>query len=68
MRKMFNMAEVWGLRPDGTNPCRHIPKYPENGHTRLITDDELVKLFHYLDRAATDIANSGVAVKVGMAP
>jgi integrase len=48
---MFNMAEVWGLRPDGSNPCRHIPKYPENGHTRLITDDELVKLFHYLDRA-----------------
>ncbi len=51
LRKMFNMAEVWGLRPDGSNPCRHIPKYPENGHTRLITDDELVKLFHYLDRA-----------------
>jgi integrase len=51
MRKMFNMAEVWGLRPDGSNPCRHIPKYPENGHTRLITDDELVTLFHYLDRA-----------------
>lgn len=51
LRKIFNMAEVWGLRPDGSNPCRHIPKYPENGHTRLITDDELVKLFHYLDRA-----------------
>lgn len=21
MRKMFNMAEVWGCRPDGSNPC-----------------------------------------------
>ena len=26
LRKMFNLAELWGLRPDGTNPCRHIKK------------------------------------------
>jgi integrase len=51
LRKMFNMAEVWGFRDDGTNPCRHIPKYPENGKTRLITDDEMIRLFSYLDRA-----------------
>lgn len=25
LRKMFNLAEVWGYRPDGTNPCRHVP-------------------------------------------
>jgi integrase len=51
VRKMFNMAEVWGHRSDGSNPCRHVPKYPEKGKTRLITDDELVRLFAYLDRA-----------------
>lgn len=51
LRKMFNMAEVWGFRDDGTNPCRHIPKYPETGKTRLITDDEMVRLFAYLERA-----------------
>jgi hypothetical protein len=51
LRKMFNMAEVWGHRPDGSNPCRHVPKYPEKGKTRLITDEELVRLFEYLDRA-----------------
>lgn len=51
LRKMFNLAEVWGYRPDGSNPCRHIPKYPENGKTRLIRDDELRRLFAYLDRA-----------------
>ena len=27
--KMFNLAELWGLRPDGSNPRRHIRKYPE---------------------------------------
>lgn len=51
LRKMFNMAEVWGYRDDGTNPCRHVPKYPESGKTRLITDEEMVALFSYLDRA-----------------
>ncbi|ABS69251.1 site-specific integrase [Xanthobacter autotrophicus] len=54
VRKMFNMAEVWGMRPDGTNPCRHIPKFPERGKTRLITDAEMRKLFEYLDRAEAE--------------
>lgn len=51
LRKMFNMAEVWGVRDDGTNPCRHVPKYPEGRRTRLITDDELVRIFAYMSRA-----------------
>lgn len=51
IRKMFNMAEVWGYRPDGSNPCRHVPKYPERGKTRYITDEELALIYAYLDRA-----------------
>jgi integrase len=31
-----------------------VPKYPEKGKTRLMTDDELVWLFAYLDRADAD--------------
>lgn len=27
LSKMFNLAEVWGLRPDGSNPCLHVKKY-----------------------------------------
>ena len=61
LRKMFNMAEVWGFREDGTNPCRHIPKYPESGKTRLITDDEMARLFRYLDRAAADGPGASVS-------
>lgn len=51
LRKMFNMAEVWGIREDGSNPCRHVPKYPEGRRTRLITDDELIRIFGYMDKA-----------------
>jgi integrase len=54
VRKMFNMAEVWGMRPDGSNPCRHVPKYPERGKTRLITDAELKRLYAYLSKAEVE--------------
>ena len=26
--KIFNLAEMWGLRPDGSNPRKHLGKYP----------------------------------------
>ncbi|MDH1270580.1 site-specific integrase [Rhizobium pusense] len=51
LRKMFNLAELWGYRPDGSNPCRHVQKFAEKGTTRFITDDEMRKLFSYLDKA-----------------
>ncbi|MGH7023245.1 MAG: tyrosine-type recombinase/integrase [Caulobacteraceae bacterium] len=51
LRKMMNMAEVWGYRDDGTNPCRHVPKYPEGAHTRCLTDAEVGRIFAYLDQA-----------------
>ncbi|AYN20479.1 tyrosine-type recombinase/integrase [Alcaligenes aquatilis] len=54
MRKMFNLAEVWGYRPDGTNPCRHVPMYPNGKATHLISDEEMGKLFHYLDHLETE--------------
>lgn len=39
--KMFNLAEMWGLRPDGTNPRRHIRKYPEKKRERYYSAGEL---------------------------
>ena len=54
MRKMFNLAEVWGYRPDGTNPCRHVPMYPNGKATHLISDEEMGKLFRHLDYLEAD--------------
>jgi len=50
LRKMFNMAEVWAYRPDGTNPCRHVPMFPAGKSTHLISDDDMGKLFRQLDK------------------
>jgi len=39
--KMFSLAEMWGLRPDGTNPRKHIRKYPEEKRERFLSAAEL---------------------------
>ena len=44
LSKMFNLAEKWGLRPDGTNPTRHVEKYRERKIERFLSDTELARL------------------------
>lgn len=50
LSKMFNLAELWGVRPDGSNPCRHIHKFSERSRERFLTRDEIVKLLEVLDQ------------------
>jgi integrase len=52
--KMFNLAELWGLRPDGSNPCRHIKKFPERGRERFLSPAELATLGGVLAEAERD--------------
>ena len=42
--KMFNLAEMWGLRPDGTNPRKHIRKNPEEKRERFLSPAELRRI------------------------
>jgi integrase len=44
LSKMMNLAEGWGLRPDGSNPCRHIQKYSEHSRKRYLSTEELLRL------------------------
>ena len=44
LSKMFTMAEKWDIRPDGSNPCRHVEKYPERKRERMLTPEELAAL------------------------
>jgi integrase len=41
LSKMFNLAELWGLRPDGSNPRKHIRKYREEKRERFLSAAEL---------------------------
>ena len=42
--KMFGLAEMWGLRPDGSNPRKHIRKYPEEKRERFLSAAELRRI------------------------
>ena len=62
MSKMFNLAEVWGLRPDNTNPCRHVKKYKENKRERYLTQEETKRLGDTLRRMEQEDSESLPAI------
>ena len=56
LSKMMTLAEIWGVRPHGSNPCRHAAKFKEHKVERYLSDDELGRLGAALaiaDRNAT---------------
>jgi len=48
--KMFNLAELWEMRPPGRNPCKGVRRYKvEPRKERFLTAEELAQLGRALD-------------------
>ena len=62
LSKMFNLAEMWGLRPDASNPCRHVKKYPEDKRERFLSPIELARLGEVLRRMEDEGIESPAAI------
>ncbi len=62
LSKMFNLAEVWGLRPDGSNPCLHVKKYPEQKRERFLSPEEFAALGKALREVEADGSETQSAV------
>ena len=64
--KMFNLAEDWGWRPPGRNPCRFVRRYKvEKHHERFLTPEELCRLGQALDAApAEQVASAHAAAAI----
>lgn len=65
--KMMNLAEKWGLRPDGSNPCRHVEKYRENKRERYLSAAELARLGEVLaeaERTTTELPSVVTAIRL----
>lgn len=62
LSKMFNLAEVWGMRPDGSNPCRHVKKYREEKRERFLSSAELARLSEVLTKDAPGLGVSASAI------
>jgi integrase len=44
LSKMFNLAEHWGIRTEGTNPARHIDPFKEKKRERYLAAGEFTRL------------------------
>jgi integrase len=52
LSKMLALAEKWGERPDGSNPCRHVEKYTEHKRERMLSADEFSRLADALNASS----------------
>ncbi len=67
LSNMMNLAEVWRMRPNGSNPCRHITKYPEHKRERYLSEAELARLGVVLtevDQDGTVIPSAVAAIRL----
>lgn len=51
--KAFALAEEWGMRAEGTNPCHRVTRNPERHRERYLSVDELARLAATLRIAET---------------
>ena len=52
--KMFNLADVWGWRPSGTNPCRGVSRFKVEKRERFLAREELYRLGQALRAAPAE--------------
>jgi hypothetical protein len=54
LSKAFNLAEMWGWRPDASNPCRHVKKFAETKRRRFLSPKALPQGAGPAGRGVTD--------------
>ena len=59
---MFSAAELWGLRPQGSNPCRYVKRFREKKRERFLSDAEYRRLGAVLREAESTGTESATAV------
>ena len=52
--KMFSLAEAWGLRPRGRNPCRSVRRYKTVHRERFLSREEYRRIGRVLERAEAE--------------
>ena len=44
LSKAFSLAQEWGWRDEGKNPCRNVQRFGENERERFLSDKEMTRL------------------------
>ena len=58
LSKMLSLAEVWDLRPDGSNSCRHVKRYKENKRERFLSPEKTQRLGEVLREAESEMPSA----------
>ena len=69
LSKIFNLAELWELRPDGSNPCRHLKRFKEEKRERFLSDEEYQRLgtaLREIEQERSETASAIAAVRLLM--
>ena len=64
LSKMFSLAEVWGWRPDVSNPCRHVKRYKEHKRERFLSPEETEQLGQVLREAEEEMPSAVAAFRL----
>ena len=69
LSKMMNLAELWELRPDGSNPCRHVKRFKEEKRERFLSDEEYQRLgaaLREIEQERSETASAIAAIRLLM--
>lgn len=53
--RLMNLAEAWGMRENGSNPCRHVERFREEARERYLSVAEISQL----GAALTEMVDGG---------
>lgn len=61
---IMQQAEAWGYRPEDSNPCKGIRRYPRGRSERFLSPEEYQRLSEVLDRHEADRPYHVAAVRL----
>lgn len=66
-RRLMSLAEAWGMRPPGTNPCSRVEQFKERARERYLDAAELKSIGKAIDELVAEkaiLATAGNAVEL----
>jgi integrase len=61
---MLTQAEIWGMRPEGPNPCLRVKRFKEKKRERFLSSDEMARLASALDEEAKSAPVTAAAFRL----
>lgn len=61
---MLTQAEIWGMRPEGINPCLRVKRFKEKKRERFLSSEEMARLAESLDEEAKEAPSAAAAFRL----